>query len=81
MSQQQYTIAVRNYKDDPSGENITLHGRFTHDTLPEANKVIDLVRDHYVDFLDARVVEIHPATIEAIAHAQHTDLPSTTDRP
>lgn len=68
---QHHTVAVHNFKDDPTGEAITLHGLYTAETLPAAEDFLRALREaNLTDFLDATVVPIRPATIEGVVTAQ-----------
>lgn len=63
------TIKIHNYKDDPTGDMISLHGLFTDRTEAEA-VAKTLVPDDYNGFLSATVVPLLLGTIEQVADAQ-----------
>lgn len=66
-----FTVRVHNFKDDPTGENISTHGLYTEATLPEAKAFIASVKDtEYANFLDLSIRLMHYPTLTAIATAQ-----------
>lgn len=64
-----FVVKVRNYKDDPYGEMVSLHGVFTD--VGEAGRVADALNHAWPDFMHAEVISLLPANVEAVAAAQH----------
>lgn len=73
------TIKVHSFKDDPYGEDASLHGLFTDKA--EAERIAHDISLTYPDFLHTTVVPIQFGTIEQVAQAQgitHIE-PATTE--
>lgn len=76
-----YTVSVRNFKDDPTGEAVSLHGSFA--TAAEGEQFANAVANEFGDFMSADVVTILPATLHDVvaAHGLGDSFLPTSDTP